>query len=317
MFNYLELDNKIPGHTEIFLDRMKYAHGKHLGDEIQRSRGHSFQHDEWFADSIHAYQSAMYETQRLNMSSACFRNMHFDLHNFSSWEALLKASTEFPNENLEITCRDGLKYLRPLLHFAVVRNDGELLRDLIQCGVHVDQQDAEGRTALFEACSVGNLKLALLLLAAGANASLRDSSGTYPLHLLIFFSSKETGQIGKALVDAGAEPNVSMFQTKAWNLGWHGVALSGTPLRFAVSCRNAEAISVLLRIGADINYRVQFISPLDVAVSYHLPDICELLIEEGAKVGNYWVTGQSPLHGFGNLSLYPSYSKVSLGSFPV
>lgn len=46
----------------------------------------------------------------------------------------------------------------------------------------VDQQDANGKTSLHYAAEYGHMKAVLLLMAAGANASMQDSHGYLPIH---------------------------------------------------------------------------------------------------------------------------------------
>ncbi|CAG8976204.1 hypothetical protein HYALB_00011135 [Hymenoscyphus albidus] len=279
MFKNLQKDGMTSGHTGVFIERIKQAHSMSLDGDVQKDIEGDWQDDAWFSKSIHSFQTAMYKEHRLKMDRARFQSLDFELHNRSSYDALLNTAGKFPDSNLEIYCRDGLQYLRPFLHFAVGMDDEKLAQKLIQHGANVDQQDSEERTALFEACAVGN---------------------------------NEIEKVGIALVMAGADLEVSIHQGKAWNLGWHGISISGTPLHVAVSCRNAEAIRVLLQQGANVNHRVTFRSPLDTATAYHLPDICELLIKKGAKVERYWVTGRSPLHSFGDSSLSPSYARLLL-----
>lgn len=81
------------------------------------------------------------------------------------------------------------------------------------------------------------------------------------------------------------------------NLPKYCIDLFGTPLHFAVRCGFQDLVHSFIRYGADVNKRWEarliptsdghFVrypsfSPLDIAVTYHLADIVQLLLEAGA-----------------------------------
>ena len=61
-----------------------------------------------------------------------------------------------------------------LLHIAVRRNDQPLVETLIQLGTDVDKPDNAGRTPLTVAAGGGLLEMMELLLANGADMTIRD-----------------------------------------------------------------------------------------------------------------------------------------------
>ena len=56
----------------------------------------------------------------------------------------------------------------------------EVVSYLLDPGAHIDDRDNRGRTALMIAAEGGHAEIANLLLARGANASLRDKAGNVP-----------------------------------------------------------------------------------------------------------------------------------------
>lgn len=69
------------------------------------------------------------------------------------------------------------------LLLAAALGDRPRCRELIQQGSDVAYADAEGTTALHEACRHGHLAAARLLLRRGADAGLADARGDTPAHL--------------------------------------------------------------------------------------------------------------------------------------
>ncbi|KAF2812455.1 ankyrin [Mytilinidion resinicola] len=138
------------------------------------------------------------------------------------------------------------------------------------------------------------------LLENGAKPSLTEDTGLTPLHLLIFFEPVVIHDVAAQLMARGANIYAQTRRDHVWILPWHGISLKGTPLHFAVSCRNMVAIKTLLRFGADPNQRAGFLSSLDLAASFNFPEICALLIEHGATTNTHWFAGRSPLHWIGD-----------------
>jgi hypothetical protein len=196
-------------------------------------------------------------------------------------------------------------FMHSLLHYAALTNDIPLARDLLSWGYPVNTLDREDRTALFEACSLGNVEMVLFLLENNASPVMREETGLSPLHLLIFFDPTVVHHVCAQLLSKGADIMVETRRSHAWALPWHGVSLAGTPLHFAVGCRNTAVIRTLLDFGAEPNQRSGLLSPLDLAASFNLPEICTLLIENGATTSKHWYAGRSPLH-FVGVSLFCS-----------
>ena len=57
--------------------------------------------------------------------------------------------------------------------------DIEIIKDLIEKGVDINLQDADGWTALFAACNDGNAQLTGILLNADADPNISTNEGTW------------------------------------------------------------------------------------------------------------------------------------------
>lgn len=128
------------------------------------------------------------------------------------------------------------------------------------------------------------------------------------LHWLIMFDPEEAANVVSALVlgpsgystrpckkviDAvpPAESGIFFFPK-------HCVELFGTPLHWAVRVQNIRLVELLINLGANINVRwsgynrfdsgvsapsLPNTSPFDIAVAFHLPEIVEILPDNGAE----------------------------------
>jgi ankyrin repeat protein len=132
------------------------------------------------------------------------------------------------------------------LHWAVDRDDIELVDLLIGAGARVAVRTREGVTPLQLAATNGSAPMIGRLIRAGAdpNASLTPSGDT------ALMMAARTGKVDavRALVEAGADVNASET--------WGGT----TPLMWAVSERHADAARLLLTSGADVNARSHYVA---------------------------------------------------------
>lgn len=252
----------------------------------------------WFAMSVREYQRlaneqyiATIKAVQLHGRTACSRHI---LQN----QLQKIPSQHFPLLQVEPTTREG-GYIEPLLHFAVLTGDLPLANYLVQNGYDVNSVDEENRTALFEACSLGNVEMSMFLLDQGANPSIAHENRTIPLHLLAFFPDDAIAGMGVRLLGREIDLFARTVSGFAWRLPGHGIELSGTPLHFAISFRNATAVKTLLRLGADPSIQYRQYSSLDLAASLCLPEICQLLISHNAAASKHWYIGRSPLHWLG------------------
>jgi len=67
----------------------------------------------------------------------------------------------------------------------------EVVTYLLDVGAHIDDRDARGRTALMIAAEGGRAEIAALLLARGADPSLKDKAGKRAADLTALSSLRE------------------------------------------------------------------------------------------------------------------------------
>lgn len=188
------------------------------------------------------------------------------------------------------------------LHLASLVGDVDFVELLLEKGASLDSRDPNGRTALHFACMGGHLELVHLFVGKlGADTTIQDSYGCIPLHWLIMFSDAEIEEMGGLL----ANPRNIDATSSRYDLPTHNLALTGSPLHWAVVSRNREATRTLLHFGADINLLYGNRTALDLAVELHLYEIVELLLSQNASFESGSGFGRSSSHLIaGNTSIY-------------
>lgn len=147
-----------------------------------------------------------------------------------------------------------------------------------------------------------------MILCNHCERFVSDTEEPTPLHWLIMFDPEEAAKVVSALVlgpsgystrpckkviDAvpPAESGIFFFPE-------HCAELFGTPLHWAVRVQNIRLVELIINLGANINVRwsgynrfgygvsapsLPNTSPLDFAVAFHLPEIVEILPDNGAE----------------------------------
>ncbi|KAK4231615.1 hypothetical protein QBC38DRAFT_407579 [Podospora fimiseda] len=169
--------------------------------------------------------------------------------------------------------------------------------------------DAEISAALTLACQHGNLVDAMNLCRQCTKFVPVPEKPT-PVHWLIMFGEAEVETIGKALLaESGpCKDHIDTVLTAARSvfLPSHCLELFGSPLHWAARTRNLAMVKLLARLGANVNVRwtrpprtsldVQNseLSPLDVAVAFHMAEIVQALIDRGADMYTSHYPTKSP-----------------------
>ena len=158
----------------------------------------------------------------------------------------------------------------PYLVFAAMGKRLCLVNALIRAGASIDRTIGEGQTALFmsllapDAGRAADDRCALALLNAGADSSLRHESGAMPIHLAA--ASNYLGALQELLERRPQDVNVKT------NLGI-------TPLMQAATEGHAEALTLLLKFGADPALKDhEGLTAKDVAVKNGNENLVPLLI---------------------------------------
>ena len=153
---------------------------------------------------------------------------------------------------------------------ATKRGDVEEVQALIQQGADVNEAYGDGMTALHWAAERGDLRVAEVLIAAGASVEAGTRIGHYtPLHIAAKAGRPE---VVAALIEAGVDVNVATTNSGA------------TPLHLAASAGSADVIRLLVQHGADVNSGdgAAGQTPLMFAVAFNRVDAIRALLEAHA-----------------------------------
>jgi len=126
------------------------------------------------------------------------------------------------------------------LHWAVYKNDVELVERLLASGANPNVLNRYGSSPLAEAVNVANPALVELLLDAGADVAATNDDGQTALMLAARAGSTE---IAELLIAHGADVNAA----EAWR--------GQTALMWAVDSRSPELTQILIDHGADVHAR--------------------------------------------------------------
>jgi ankyrin repeat protein len=155
------------------------------------------------------------------------------------------------------------------LHYAVQRDDVEMVDALLKAGADAKAVNRYGATPLFVACQNGNAAIIERLLKAGADPNSKNPDGETAL-----MTAARTGKVDavKLLLARGAD-------AKAVE-GWRGQ----TALMWAAAENHTEVAQTLIEAGADVNARSNGgFTPLLFAVRAGKRDVVNALLAKGAN----------------------------------
>ena len=169
---------------------------------------------------------------------------------------------------------------RTPLMIAVFRDQGAIVKILLENGAQVNFQDNKGETALMYSVLINNEDIARLLIKKGANVHLYSRLGSTALTLAAYYN--RLGMI-KLLVAQGAKINVKMKD-------------GSTPLIKAAYRGNDRICDLLLSQGADINDTDNNgRNALMVAIGARKMAVSKLLIEKNAAINSADKNGNTAL----------------------
>lgn len=198
-------------------------------------------------------------------------------------QALLYAGA---NPNLPNETDDGLADNSPLMEAAstfFATNRPDMVRLLIQRGANVNQQDAQGQTALMHALRYSDMDVIAALIEAGTDLNIRDRDGNTALMKAEFGGMSKAANI---LKQAGASQE----------------GLKEVELIQAVERGDIEKVKSLLQEKINVNLRVGETTALCRAACEGNHEIAQLLIAAGADVN------QRASEGYFNPLLYAAYA---------
>ncbi|MHC4537535.1 MAG: ankyrin repeat domain-containing protein, partial [Planctomycetota bacterium] len=142
-------------------------------------------------------------------------------------------------------------------------------------------QQAKKDKSLFEAAAKGDIDRVKALIAAGADANMKDKEGCTPLHIAAHRGHTAVVQLLSA---EGASVN-ARHDEEGW-MPLHVAAYSGHP----------DAVELLLAEGTDVNTRLHTgHTSLHLAAGNGHVDVVELLLAEGANIEARDNLGTTPL----------------------
>ena len=185
------------------------------------------------------------------------------------------------------------------MHCAITQknwDDWIIMVLLLEHGADPNLSDCDGETPLHLAARYGREKAIYVLMQYGANANSRTKAGLTPLHVAVV---QDNVKAVKMLLQHGANAKFSADQKIGFEEGY----VPQTMLYMAVCSENYEATQLLVvRDGAKINLRCQdekyncFQTALQRATRDGNPELCEILLENGADPNVRWSDGITPLH---------------------
>lgn len=180
------------------------------------------------------------------------------------------------------------------LHLACYYNRPELAQSLLDMGADLNTRDNNSNTPFLSACQVSS-SLAMKMMDKGAPVLVKNRSGQTALHLL-----SQSRQSGDAAENARANLAI-MDRFKEIDIQDQ---YGRTALAMTVMANNTELCKQFIKRGADPNFkpvtdknRGQNLDPMAcIAAQRGSPEMLKALIDGGAKVNVFGVSGDSPLH---------------------
>src|SRR5499427_7658977 len=229
------------------------------------------------------------------------------------------------------------------LHWAVQRDDLDLVERLIKAGANVNAKNDYGSTPMSEAALNGNVPIIDRLLKAGADVESSNADGQTALMIiarsnkveaaklllsrganvnaiekfheqtaLMWAAAQSQPAMVKVLVDAGADVN-ARSRVNNWERQVTAEARaiarpSGglTPLLYAARQGCLECVRILAEAGADLDLGdPDNVSPLLIASLNGHWEVAKYLISKGANVNKWDWWGQSPLYAAVDMNTIP------------
>ncbi len=194
---------------------------------------------------------------------------------------------------LEAGCDVDVKssWGRTPLHTAAVYNRVKIAQMLIDAGANVDSQDNyDGEGPLHKAAGYNRVKIAQMLIDAGANVDSQDNYGEAPLHKA---ADTDRAEMAQLLIDAGA--NVDIQDNGDGRAPLHLASMGSVSI--SNRQRREDTVRVLLGANANVKLRTKGgLTPLHQAAAASVSDetsdlwrdafgvVIRMLVDAGADV---------------------------------
>lgn len=193
---------------------------------------------------------------------------------------------------------------------AALNGDVAVIEKLLKAGADVESPNADGQTALMVVARSSNVAAAKMLLSHGANVNAVEKWRQQTA--LMWAAAENQPAMVKVLVEAGADVNArSMVNNWERQVTAEARAIarpSGglTPLLYAARQGCLECAKVLAEAGADLDLGdPDNVSPLLLATLNGRFDVAAYLINRGANVNKWDWWGQSPLYAAVDMDTLP------------
>ncbi len=193
---------------------------------------------------------------------------------------------------------------------AALLGSTDVVRMLLEAGADVESANGDGQTALMLVARTGNVDAARLLLARGANVNARERWREQTP--LMWAVAQQQPQMVAELVAHGADVNAVskenhwQRQVSAEPRALHRPVGGLRPLHFAVREGCLDCARILLDHGARIDEGdPEGITPLVMAIINGRFDVAAFLLDRGANVHRWDLFGRSPLYAAVDMNTIP------------
>ena len=159
------------------------------------------------------------------------------------------------------------------LHWAVHRNDLKMAKLLIEAGANVNVSNDYGVTPFLLACTNGNPDMVHGLLRAGADPNATRETGESAI-----MTASRTGNLEAVKALLAYEPDLNLQENRRGQ----------TALMWAIEQGHPQVAKLLIERGADVNARSKNgFTPLLFAAQQNDLDSVRTLLAEGAKLDDF------------------------------
>lgn len=172
---------------------------------------------------------------------------------------------------LPVRAQDGAALME-----AVMYQDVEEVKKLVQNGVDIDyQDDANQTTALMLACNYGLVEIAAYLVEQGADLNLQNKQG----HTALIAAAGRSRELVEMLLRSGADVHAKAADGTT--------ALTASVVGVLSKRVSTDVVEILLDAGADVNEsahsgRLEGYTCLMTAAQNNRPDLVRFLLGRGA-----------------------------------
>jgi ankyrin repeat protein len=193
---------------------------------------------------------------------------------------------------------------------AAINGNVAILDRLLKSGANVESPNADGQTALMIIARTSNVEAAKLLLSHGANVNAVEKWKEQTA--LMWAAAESQPAMVKVLVEAKADLNAhSKINSWERQVTAEARAIARptgglTPLLYATRQGCLECTKILAEAGADLDLGdPDNVSPLLTATLNGRWDVAKYLVNKGANVNKWDWWGQSPLYAAVDMNTIP------------